>query len=169
MTRNEPITLEARLVESQIGRMPRAPWRVVSRCRHGYPTVIASPSRLEDGTPFPTWAWLTCPFLSEQVATLESGGAVARWATRVASEPELAVALRAADAQMRLLRSAESGGDDACASVGLAGQRDPLLVKCLHAHVALALAGVDDPVGAEVLALTGDSCPDARCEERSCD
>lgn len=61
------------------------------------------------------------------------------------------------------MRAEEAGGVDPCFTVGLAGQRDPLGVKCLHAHVALALVGVDDPVGAELLGKTGSACADARC------
>jgi hypothetical protein len=123
-----------------------------------------SPSRLDDATPFPTWAWLTCPFAIERLAALESAGATAAWAVRASEEPRLAAALRATDDALRLARAAESDGEDACCGVGLAGQRDPLGVKCLHAHAALRLAGLADPVGDAVLAEIGVECTDARCE-----
>jgi len=42
-----------RIVAWQLGRPPREPWRVCVRCEFGYPQVIASPSRLDDGKPFP--------------------------------------------------------------------------------------------------------------------
>jgi hypothetical protein len=125
--------------------------------------VIVSPSRLADGTPFPTYAWLTCPHLAEQVAERESAGEVAAWAARAASDESLATALRAVDAGLRQLRAAESGGVDACSAVGVAGQRDPLGVKCLHAHVALALVGAGDPIGEELLAEVTLECDDDRC------
>lgn len=125
--------------------------------------MIASPSLLTDGTPFPTWAWLTCPYLAESAAASESAGDVARWAERAAADPEAAAALLAADAALREARAVELGGEDACGDVGVAGQRDPLGVKCVHAWVALSLMGIDNPIGTALLARAGDSCDDERC------
>jgi len=150
-------------VAAQLGRTPRPPWRIAATCSFGRPTVIVSPSRLEDGTPFPTFAWLTCPHLVERVGVAESAGDVARFAQRAAADYELADALRSLDARVRTLRAVESGGVDACATVGVGGQRDPLGVKCLHLHVALALLGEADPVGREVLAGIARECDSDRC------
>lgn len=158
---------EGAVVAAQLGREPRPPWRVQARCRFGYPTVIVSPSRLDDGTPFPTWAWLTCPFVAARVAAVESAGGTGKWAELARSDAGLAAALRRADDATRAARTAESGGEDACGDVGLAGQRDPLGVKCLHAHVALSLAGIADPIGEAVLAEVGAECDDERCSELS--
>jgi len=158
-----PQRAEATLVGLQLGRVPRGPWRVAARCGFGRPAVIVSPSRLADGTPFPTYAWLTCPWLAERVGAEESAGGAAAFALRATTDPALAAALCVADQRVRQLRAAESRGTDACASVGLAGQRDPLGVKCLHAHVALVLVGVADPVGEELLGKIERTCPDDRC------
>lgn len=161
------------VVAAQLCRAPREPWRVAVRCRYGFPSVIASPSRLDDGTPFPTLYWLTCPWVAEGAASEESAGATSRWAERAATDPALAAGLHAADAALREARARETGGDDPCATVGIGGQRDPLGVKCLHVHAAAYLAGIDDPVGCAVVGNTGDACPDERCarfvadEERS--
>lgn len=146
-----------------MGRVPREPWRVASRCEFGYPNAIVSPSRLADGTPFPTYAWLTCPWLSARVAEIESSGATDQWARDAAKDEELAKGLRATDESVRAMRSSESGGLDECDTVGIAGQKDPLGVKCLHAHTALAIIGVADPIGRAVLADFGVVCPDERC------
>lgn len=151
------------VVARQIGRTPREPWRVAVRCARGYPSVIASPSVLADCTPFPTHLWLTCPHLADAASAAESAGACAEWTARLAAEPQAAAAVRAVDARLRELRAAESGGDDACASVGLAGQRDATAIKCVHAHVAASLAGLADPIGDDVIARTGASCADERC------
>ncbi len=122
-----------------------------------------SPSVLVDGTLFPTYAWLTCPHLSLLLSVLETAGAAAGWAARAVTDPELAEKLVATDIAVRVGRAIESGGEDTCVSVGLAGQKDPLGVKCLHAHVALALVGIDDPIGVEELGKIMTTCSNVRC------
>lgn len=154
---------DADTVWFQLGRPPREPWRVAQRCSFGFPSVIATPSRLATGEPFPTTFYLTCPHLVEAISLLESAGEAERWASRLAAEPALAARMLAADAAYRDARAAMSAGDDACADVGIAGQRDPLATKCLHAHVAAALSGIDDPVGRGVLAALQPECRDRRC------
>lgn len=154
---------DAALVEVQVGRAPRTPWHVAVRCGYGRASVISSPPVLDDGTPFPTLYWLTCPWLVERVGDLESAGDVRVWANRLRSDTVLADAMREADAEYRVRRSAD--GPDPCAAVGIAGQRDPLATKCLHAHVAASLAGIADPVGQAVLGQIETECPDDRCAE----
>jgi hypothetical protein len=159
---------DADVVERQIGRPPRGQWRVVVRCIYGHPRVIEVSPLLEDGSPFPTTLWLTCPWLAALVSASESDGHTAEWTVRLATDPDLAVTARSADDAYRRLRSSLADGEDPCATVGIAGQADPLAVKCLHARVAAALAGLTDPVGLGVLAAlegTGLSseCPDRRC------
>lgn len=150
-------------VTAQLGRGPRTPWRVAVRCVWNRPAVIISPSVLEDGTRFPNLAWLTCPWLVQQIAVEESAGGAAAYAQQAAEDPAFAASLRVTDKIVRKLRAAESGGVDGCCAVGIAGQRDPLGVKCLHAHVALALVGVADPVGEDVLSRVARWCGDDRC------
>ncbi|MBN2821588.1 MAG: DUF501 domain-containing protein [Coriobacteriia bacterium] len=124
--------------------------------------MIATRSDL-DGEPFPTLFWLTCPFLCERVSALESEGAVTVWTDRLEADAGLADEMRAADEVYRRLRQAEAGGVDRCWTVGIAGQRDSLKVKCLHAHVAAFLGGIDDPIGRAVLAGLERECDDSRC------
>lgn len=149
------------VVTLQLGRVPRDPWRVAARCEFGYPTAVISPARLADGTPFPTWAWLTCPHLVALAGALESDGEIAEWTARIERDPALRLRLMDADAALRRMRGQDSD-EDPCAGVGIAGQRQVAGVKCLHAHVALALVGIDDPIGASVLER-GASCLDGRC------
>jgi hypothetical protein len=158
------------LLAAQLGREPRRPWRIAAWCAHGRPQVIVSPSRLADGDLFPSWAWLTCPRLCKAVAAEESLGACRRWTGVLAEQAAFAAAVTAVDQKVRLLRAEESGGRDCCATVGLAGQRDPLKVKCLHAHVAYYLAGLDDPLGKEFLSRSARSCESGCCcGEKSAD
>jgi hypothetical protein len=154
---------DVRVVTYQLGRRAREPWSVAAVCRHGLPAVIVSPSTLSDGTPFPDFAWLTCPHLRELVSARESAGAAAEWADRAAADEALAARLQATDDAVRAARTAASGGQDACAATGACGQRSPLGVKCLHGHVALALVGIDDPIGEEELAALAPACDDRRC------
>lgn len=131
------------------------------------PRVIAQAPALDDGTPFPTLMWLACPRLVSAVSELEAAGWASRWTARIAAEEDLASAVLAGDAAYREARRAEGGGSDPCAGVGVAGQADPLAVKCLHARVAAALAGIPDPVGAavvEAIAAAGSlECPGGSC------
>ena len=157
------------VVFRQLGREPRGRWRSAARCRHGAPVVIVTPPALEDGEPFPTLFWLTCPVLCERVSALESAGATHEWRTRLATDPVLADRMTVADEVYRRVRQGESREGDSCLTVGIAGQRDPLQTKCVHAHVAAYLAGIDDPIGAAVLALDDWECDDARCMREDVD
>lgn len=152
------------IVAQQIGREPRGPWRVSTRCPHGYPNTIAVAPLLDDGTPFPTLYWLTCPFLLGEVARAESDGEVAEWAARLADDDEMTQRMRLAENQYKAMRLVEGEGLDPCSDVGIAGQADPCATKCLHAHVASFLAGVDDPVGFELVLSWGTDCGDRRCD-----
>lgn len=154
---------DSEVVPLQTGRVPREPWRVAVRCTYGYPQVIASPATLVDGDRFPTTFWLTCPHLVEETSRLESSGEAARWAAVLAEGGPLADAMRDVARRFAILRSDESGGIDACEGSSIAGQSDPLATKCLHAHTALALVGLGDPIGHAVLDVAGASCDDMRC------
>jgi hypothetical protein len=144
------------VAEWQIGRPPRAFRRVATRCVYGYPAVTEQAPVTEDGVPFPTTFWLTCPWLVPAVSRLEAAGGVARWSEAAASEPELRQSVMEADAEQRRLRPEIDAG------IGGAGK--PLQLKCLHAHVAFALARPGYRLGERVLAEVGERwCPDERC------
>lgn len=152
------------MVSAQLGRAPRGEWSVASRCSRGRSSAILTAPAITERSPFPTLYWLTCPWLGQHVDRLESAGGTDHWADRLAREPDLAAELLRVDAEYRLRRAALVSGDDALGGVGIAGQSDPLATKCLHAHVANFLAGLDDPIGREILADLGTSdCPDDAC------
>lgn len=139
-------------------------WSIAARCAYDRPTVILTAPRLADGSPFPTLYWLTCPWLKREVDRLESAGATAAWAARLKADSPLAGALLSADAEYRRRRTEAAGGQDPTPGKGIAGQADPAATKCLHAHVANALAGIDDPIGTEVLG----SLDDTACRNDEC-
>lgn len=152
------------IVARQLGRVPRGNWRVVTRCTHGRPTMIAT-APMAEGEPFPTLFYLTCPQAVEEVSRLESAGEIERWRARLAADESLRAKVLDADAKYREMRAAEGGGADPASEVGIAGQRDPLGVKCLHAHVAAYLGGIDDPIGEAVYGMIEAECERARCGE----
>jgi hypothetical protein len=153
----------AGVVAWQLGRPPRGEWRAVASCSFGWPIVIATAATLEDGRPFPTLYYLTCPHLTAAISSLESAGAADAWHDLLVSDATLARRLEAADTAYRSARAAEGGGVDRTPEVGIAGQRDALATKCLHAHAAAYLAGIDDPVGEGVLVGLNRECTDDRC------
>ena len=118
--------------------------------------MTEQPPTTEDGRPFPTTYYLTCPWLVAGVARVEAGGGVARWSAAAAADPEIGASLAAADAEQRRLRPE--------LDLGIGGTRDRGALKCLHAHAAFALARPGYELGERVLAEAGELwCPDARC------
>ena len=140
----------------QIGRRPRAFRRVAVRCAHGYPAVTEQAARADDGTPFPTTYWLTCPWLVAALARVEAAGGVERWSSAAQADEALGASLARADGEQRRLRPEFD--------VGIGGSGDPAKLKCLHAHAAFALARPGYELGERILAEAGERwCPDARC------
>lgn len=144
------------IVAWQLGREPRAFRRVACRCRHGYPAVTEQAPRAFDGEPFPTTFWLTCPFLGAAVARIEAAGGVRRISEEVAGDPALRESLERGDAEQRRLRPELPGG--------IGGRSGGTHLKCLHAHVAFALARPGYELGEKIAAEAGEPwCDDARC------
>ena len=78
------------VVARQLGRPPRALVDVAHRCPCGLPDVVETSPRLEDGTPFPTLYYLTCPRASAAASRLEATGRMKEWQADLATDPELA-------------------------------------------------------------------------------
>ena len=93
----DPIgTDEHEIVERQLGRPPRALVAVAHRCPCGQPDVVETSPRLEDGTPFPTLYYLTCPRANAAASRLESAGRMRDWQDELAVDADLAARYRAA-------------------------------------------------------------------------
>jgi hypothetical protein len=156
------------LVERQLGRRPRAFRRVAARCPFGLPAVTEQDPYDEHGAPFPTTYYLTCPHLVAAVSRLEAAGGVERWSAKVAETPALAADLARATADQRLIRRSladgRTGADDgASLDWGIGGSRNPAQLKCLHAHVAFALARPGYVVGDEIRREVPDLWPRVCC------
>lgn len=155
-------------VAAQLGRAPRGFLRVVARCPWGGPVVTEQDPYLPSGEPFPTTYYLTCRHLVAAVSRLEASGGVERWSGAVAGDPAIAADLERATAEQIAIRMALADGrtgSDAGASLatGIGGSRTPRQLKCLHAHVAFALARPGYRLGEAVL----DELPE-RWPERCC-
>lgn len=147
-------------VAAQLGRSPRATRAVAHRCSCGLPDVVETSPRLDDGTPFPTLYYLTCPRAASAIGRLESSGLMREMTERLASDPDLAAQYDAAYRDYLARRDAIEPLDTTVAAGGM-----PTRVKCLHVVVAHALAvgrGVN-PFGDEALDLLDDWGADGRC------
>jgi hypothetical protein len=145
------------VVAWQLGRPARAFRRVARRCAYGFPAVTEQAPYGDDGAPFPTTFYLTCPWLVAAVSRLEAAGGVERFSRAAAEDPALKRSLERADSEQRRLRPE--------LDVGIAGSKTPENLKCLHAHAAFALARPGYALGERILAEVEERwCPDARCE-----
>lgn len=173
VTSGPPLEAAARaddraVVARQLGRPPRAFLRVAARCPWGLPAVTEEDPYDDAGSPFPTTYYLTCRHLVAAVSRLEAAGGVERWSDAVASDTALASDLDRATREQRSIRHALAAGrtgTDSGASLesGIGGSRNPARLKCLHAHVAYALARPGYLVGEAVLAELPERWPADRC------
>lgn len=150
------------IVEAQIGRPLRADSEVVTRCHLDMPVVVRVPPHLDDGTPFPTLYWLTCPLARTRIGRLESAGGVKRMEAKAASDPGFGAALARAHAEYASERDEYVSRDSGPVPTGgVGGTSDG--VKCLHAHYAHTAAGRENPVGELVAAWIEPLDCEIRC------
>jgi len=137
-------------VAAQLGRPPRGIRAVAHRCPCGLPDAVETAPRLADGTPFPTFYYLTCPRAVAACSQLESAGLMRDMVAQLAADPDLAVRYRAAHTDYLARREAV---DQVPEITGVSAGGMPGRVKCLHVHLGHALAagpGVN-PFGDQVL------------------
>jgi hypothetical protein len=149
-------------VGEQLHRPPRATRAVAHRCSCGLPDVVETSPRLDDGTPFPTLYYLTCPKARAAIGRLEAAGLMREMTERLASDAGLAARYQAAH-ESYLARRDEI--EQLGTTVTAGGM--PTRVKCLHVLVAHSLAagpGVN-PFGDEALEQLSDWGADGPCVE----
>jgi hypothetical protein len=153
-------------VTAQLGRTPRSLLAVAHRCPCGLPDVVQTAPRLDDGTPFPTLFYLTCPRAVAAVSRLEAAGLMRTMTERISSEPVLRQACQDAhrDYLARREAAARAAGVEPLppGTPGAGGM--PGRVKCLHALVAheLAVPGAN-PLGREAARAAGSWWLAGRC------
>jgi hypothetical protein len=144
------------VVERQLGRPPRAFRRVAVRCPFGRPAVTEQAAYDDAGEPFPTTFWLTCPHLVAAVSRLEAAGGVERWTRAAAEDAELRASVEHATEEQRRLRPE--------LDLGIGGARPGAGgLKCLHAHVAFALARPGYELGERVVSELEPLWPEVCC------
>lgn len=147
---------ERAVISAQLGRPARGAPAVVHRCAFGLPTVVRVAPFLEDGTPFPTTFWLTCPVARARVGTLEADHAMVGLNERLDTDDAFAADHTAADRRYRAFRAELGPRPPGDPSVGGMASH----VKCLHVHVAHHLATGDNVIGSWALdAISPAPCP----------
>ncbi len=147
-------------IHAQLGRAPRSIHDIGHRCPCGNPDVVTTEPRLDDGTPFPTTYYLTCPRAASRIGTLEASGLMKEMQDRLGTDPDLAASYAAAHEDYLAARDAiaEEAGQSVPEIHGISAGGMPDRVKCLHVLAGHSLArgrGVN-PLGDEVLDLLGD-------------
>ncbi|MCR2762305.1 DUF501 domain-containing protein [Microbacterium sp. zg.B48] len=155
---------DLRVLRAQLGRPARGVVGIAARCVCGNPTVAATAPRLEDGTPFPTFYYLTHPAATAAMSGLEAGQVMRALSDDLEADSDLADAYqRAHEAYLR-----DRAGFGAVAEIsGISAGGMPTRIKCLHALVAHSLAagpGVN-PIGDRALALSSWSPLRCVCAE----
>ena len=140
------------VLRQQLGRPARGVVGIAARCVCGNPTVVATSPRLPDGTPFPTFYYLTHPAATAAMSTLEADHVMPELAAELADDEVAAAYARAHGSY--LADRARYGEVEEIAGISAGGM--PTRVKCLHALAGHSLAagpGVN-PVGDRALALS---------------
>ena len=156
------------IVKRQLGREPRAFLRVAVRCPFGAPAVTVQAPYDSAGDPFPTTFYLTCRHLVAAVARLEAAGGIERWSELAAGDEGLARSLDEATAEQRVIRRELANGrvgreQGDTLDLGIGGTANPQRLKCLHAHVAFALARPGYELGERMLSELVPLWPTAGC------
>lgn len=157
-----PVTdADIAVVSAQLGRPARGVVGIAARCVCGNPTVVATSPRLPDGTPFPTFYYLTHPAATAAMSTLEATQVMNELTDELGADEDMRAAyVRAHEAFLR----DRSGFGDVPEIDGISSGGMPVRVKCLHALAGHALAagpGIN-PIGDAALAR-GSWSP-TRCE-----
>ncbi|MCC2029493.1 DUF501 domain-containing protein [Microbacterium sp. YMB-B2] len=159
-----PTHAEIAVVSAQLGRQARGVVGIAARCVCGNPTVVATSPRLDDGSPFPTFYYLTHPAATAAMSTLEATQVMPELAALLADDEDVAAAYRTAH-EAYLHDRAQFGEVPELDGISAGGM--PTRVKCLHALAGHALAagpGVN-PIGDAALERSSWSPERCQCED----
>jgi len=152
------------VLHEQLGRPPRDVVGVAARCVCGNPVVVATAPRLADGSPFPTFYYLTHPGATAAMSALEADHVMREFGDELEEDEALREAYqRAHEAYLR--DRSVYGEPEEIAGISAGGM--PTRVKCLHALAGHALAagpGVN-PIGDRALERGGWSPRKCTCTQ----
>ncbi|MDH6423079.1 DUF501 domain-containing protein [Aurantimicrobium minutum] len=137
---------DIRIVSAQLGRPARDVIGIPARCVCGAPTVVATAPRLSDGTPFPTFYYLTHPAATVAMSDLEATQVMAEFTEILNADEEMQKQYLIAHQQFIADRESIAVVPELD---GISAGGMPVRVKCLHALAGHALAagpGVN-PIG----------------------
>ncbi len=150
----EPTAADIAAVSEQLERQARGVVGIAARASDGSPTVVATAPRLPDGSPFPTFYYLSHPEAVAAASRLEAAGVMAEFNALLAEDEEVRAQYQRAHEQY--IADRETVGEvPELAGVSAGGM--PTRVKCLHALIGHALAagpGVN-PIGDLALERSG--------------
>jgi hypothetical protein len=137
---------DIRIVSAQLGRPARDVIGIPARCVCGAPTVVATAPRLSDGTPFPTFYYLTHPAATIAMSDLEATQVMAEFTEILNADEDMQKQYLVAHEQFIADRESVAVVPELD---GISAGGMPVRVKCLHALAGHALAagpGVN-PIG----------------------
>ncbi|MDH6207139.1 DUF501 domain-containing protein [Aurantimicrobium minutum] len=137
---------DIRIVSAQLGRPARDVIGIPARCVCGAPTVVATAPRLSDGTPFPTFYYLTHPAATIAMSDLEATQVMAEFTDILNADEDMQKQYLVAHEQFIADRESIAVVPELD---GISAGGMPVRVKCLHALAGHALAagpGVN-PIG----------------------
>lgn len=159
-----------------LGREPRTPFVVKTRCENGSPqTLVANPVFFEDNLwkPFPSFIWLVCPRLKTLAADLEQQGMVRFYSQKLRNDADFREEFlkgqkeianyRLHLAQEIFEKELPEHITEILQNTTVAGSRDFYGVKCLHAHLAHYLAFGNNPIGEDVFKKIGSCTAEDNC------
>lgn len=141
-----PTAEDIAIVSEQLGREARGVVGIAARTQDGTPAVVATSPRLPDGSPFPTFYYLSHPEIVAAASRLEASGMMAEFNEMLAEDEELRAAYARAHEQFIADRNSIAEVPELA---GISAGGMPNRVKCLHALIGHALAagrGVN-PIG----------------------
>jgi hypothetical protein len=153
---------DIRIVSAQLGRPARDVIGIPARCVCGAPTVVATAPRLSDGTPFPTFYYLTHPAATIAMSDLEATQVMAEFTDILNADEDMQKQYLVAHEQFIADRESIAVVPELD---GISAGGMPVRVKCLHALAGHALAagpGVN-PIGDLALARSSWSPEVCQC------
>lgn len=150
----EPTAADIEQVSEQLGRQARGVLGIAARTSTGEPVVVATAPRLPDGTPFPTFYYLSHPEATAAASRLEANGYMNELNALLAEDEQLRAGYQRAHEDYIADRDTVAEVPELA---GISAGGMPVRVKCLHAVMGHALAAGPgaNPIGDLALAASG--------------